>query len=104
MAGIEVREVKSVEIVATDGQKIEPGDTIVICIKGQDIACRFVELDRNGYFVTKPFVAGEAPVKYRIGSIEKCYRLTSFVWRDDTKKDEEDEDGESNDGYVRAVG
>lgn len=82
MAGIGVEEVKTINITTTDGQKIEAGDTLVICIKGQDIVCRFVELDKGGYFVTAPLVAGTAPVKYRLNSIIKCFKVTQFVWND----------------------
>lgn len=85
MAGIGVEEVKTVNITTTDGQKIEMGDIIVICVKGQDVVCRFVELDKNGYFVTAPLVAETGAVKYRLNSIEKCYKVTQFVWHDHTK-------------------
>lgn len=61
MAGIGVEEVKTINITTTDRKKIKAGDTIVICIKGQDILCKFVELDKNSYFVTKPLVAGQEP-------------------------------------------
>ena len=78
MAGISVKEIKNVEITTTDGKKIEKGDTIVICIKGQDIVCRFLELDKNSYFATKPLVAGQEPVKYRLSSIDLCYKVKAF--------------------------
>lgn len=88
MAGIGVEEVKTVNITTTDGQKIEMGDIIVICVKGQDVVCRFVELDKNGYFVTAPLVAETGAVKYRLNSIEKCYKVTKFSW-DDRKMQQE---------------
>ena len=78
MAGIGVKEIKSAEITTTDGRKIKKGELIVICIKGQDIVCRFVELDKNSYFVTEPLVAGKEPVKYRLSSIELCYKVKAF--------------------------
>ncbi|MCM1026118.1 MAG: hypothetical protein NC432_06760 [Roseburia sp.] len=78
MAGISVREIKNVEITTTDGKKIKRDDLIVICIKGQDIVCRFIELDKNSYFVTKPLVAGQEPIKYRISSIDFCYKVKAF--------------------------
>lgn len=102
MAGIEVKEIKSVEITATDGQQIKARDPILICIKGQDVVCRFVELDKSGYFVTKPFVAGKEPVKYRLASITKCYKLTQLVWSD-AMEQLEDENGENNGGLVCGV-
>lgn len=78
MAGIGVKEIKNVEITTTDGRKIKKDDIIVICIKGQDIVCRFVELDKNSYFVTMPLVAGQEPVKYRLSSIDLCYKVKAF--------------------------
>lgn len=78
MAGIGVKEIKNVEITTTDGRKIKKDDIIVICIKGQDIVCRFVELDKNSYFVTMPLVAGKEPVKYRLSSIDLCYKVKAF--------------------------
>lgn len=78
MAGIGVKEIKNVEITTTDGRKIKKDDLIVICIKGQDIICKFVELDKNSYFVTKPLVAGQEPVKYRLSSIDLCYKVKAF--------------------------
>lgn len=78
MAGIGVEEVKTINITTTDGKKIKAGDTIVICIKGQDILCKFVELDKNSYFVTKPLVAGQEPVKYWLSSIDICYKVKAF--------------------------
>lgn len=92
MAGIGIEEVKTVNITTTDGQKIEMGDIIVICVKGQDVVCRFVELDKGGYFVTEPLVAGTGAVKYRLNSIAKCYKVTQFVWHDQTKGENADED------------
>lgn len=80
MAGINVQEIKRLEITTTDGQTLKEGDPIVICVKGQDIVCRFAEIDKSGYFVTVPFVAGTEPVKYRLSSITQCYKVTSFVW------------------------
>lgn len=78
MAGIGVKEIKNVEITTTDGRKIKKDDLIVICIKGQDIICKFVELDKNSYFVTKPLVAGQEAVKYRLSSIDLCYKVKAF--------------------------
>lgn len=79
MAGIGVQEVKSVKITTTDGLKIKEGDLIVIGIKGQDVVCRFSELDKGGYFVTFPVVVEDAePVKYRINSITYCYKVKTF--------------------------
>ena len=78
MAGIGVKEIKNIEITTTDGRKIKKDDIIVICIKGQDIVCQFVELDKNSYFVTKPLVAGKEPVKYRLSSIDLCYKVKAF--------------------------
>ena len=78
MAGIGVQEVKSVKITTTDGQKIKEGDLIVIGVKGQDVLCRFAELDKGGYFVTLPVVGGPDPVKYRINSITFCYKVKAF--------------------------
>ena len=60
MAGIGVQEIKKVEITTTDGQKIKKGELIVIGVKGQDVVCRFSELDKGGYFVT--FQIGRAHV------------------------------------------
>lgn len=88
MAGIGVKEVKTVTVTASDGQRIQAGDTIVICVKGQDVVCRFVELDGNSYFVTAPLVAGKERVKYRVSSIAKCYKVTNFVWVDNSKDPE----------------
>lgn len=56
MAGIGIEEVKTVNITTTDGQKIKKGDVLVLCIKGEDIVCRFLELDKGGYFVTEPIL------------------------------------------------
>lgn len=50
MAGVGVKEIKNVEITTTDGKKIKQNDLIVICIKGQDIVCRFLELDKKQLF------------------------------------------------------
>lgn len=75
MAGIGVQEIKKVEISTTDGQKIKEGDLIV---KGQDVVCRFAELDKGGYFVTVPVVGGPDPVKYRVNSITFCYKVKTF--------------------------
>lgn len=88
MAGIGVKEIKDVEITTTDGKKIKRNDLIVICIKGQDIVCRFFELDKNSYFVTKPLVAGQEPIKYRISSIDLCYKVKSFETEIDEKAKE----------------
>lgn len=88
MAGIGVREIKNVEITTTDGKKIKRDDLIVICIKGQDIVCRFLELDKNSYFVTKPLVAGQEPVKYRVTSIDLCYKVKTFDVEIDEKAKE----------------
>lgn len=93
MAGIGVQEVKTVNITTTDGQKIDAGDTIIICVKGQDIVCRFVELDKNSYFVTQPLVAGKEAVKYRLSSIAQCYKVTSFVWENKNNEDAAQEAG-----------
>lgn len=105
MAGIGVEEVKTVNITTTDGQKIKRGDTIVICIKGQDVVCRFVELDKSGYFVTKPLVAGTEPVKYRLNSIAKCYKVTQFVWHDHTKDENpaQEADQDTSQGAAQEV-
>lgn len=78
MAGIGVQEIKKVEISTTDGQKIKEGDLIVIGVKGQDVVCRFAELDKGGYFVTVPVVGGPDPVKYRVNSITFCYKVKAF--------------------------
>ena len=78
MAGVGVKEIKNVEITTTDGKKIKQNDLIVICIKGQDIVCRFLELDKNSYFVTKPLVAGQEPIKYSLSSIDFCYKVKAF--------------------------
>ena len=88
MAGIGVKEIKDVEITTTDGKKIKRNDIIVICIKGQDIVCRFLELDKNSYFVTKPLVAGQEPIKYRVSSIDLCYKVKAFDVEIDTKAEE----------------
>ena len=88
MAGIGVKEIKDVEITTTDGKKIKRNDIIVICIKGQDIVCRFLELDKNSYFVTKPLVAGQEPIKYRVSSIDLCYKVKTFDVEIDTKAKE----------------
>ncbi len=82
MAGIGIQEVTTVTITTTDRQKIEKGDSILICVKGQDVVCKFLGLDKSGYFVTQPFLSGSEPVKYRVSSIEQCFKLTSFVWVD----------------------
>lgn len=95
MAGIGIEEVRTINITTTDGQKIEPGDALVICARGQDIVCRFVEIDKGGYFVTVPFLADTKPVKYRTASISKCYKLTQFEWNDRSKYEE---------GMVEAAG
>ncbi len=78
MAGIGVQEIKKVEITTTDGQKIKEGELIVIGVKGQDVVCRFAELDKGGYFVTVPVVGGPEPVKYRVNSITFCYKVKTF--------------------------
>lgn len=88
MAGIGVKEIKNVEITTTDGKKIKRNDLIVICIKGQDIVCRFLELDKNSYFVTKPLVAGQELIKYRISSIDLCYKVKAFDVEIDEKAKE----------------
>lgn len=88
MAGIGVKEIKDVEITTTDGKKIKRNDIIVICIKGQDIVCRFLELDKNSYFVTKPLVAGQELIKYRVSSIDLCYKVKAFDVEIDTKAEE----------------
>lgn len=88
MAGIGVKEIKDVEITTTDGKKIKRNDIIVICIKGQDIVCRFLELDKNSYFVTKPMVAGQEPIKYRVSSIDLCYKVKAFDVEIDAKAKE----------------
>ena len=88
MAGIGVREIKNVEITTTDGKKIKRNDIIVICIKGQDIVCQFLELDKNSYFVTKPLVAGPEPIKYRVSSIDLCYKVKTFNVEIDEKAKE----------------
>lgn len=88
MAGIGVKEIKNVEITTTDGKRIKRNDLIVICIKGQDIICRFLELDKNSYFVTKPMVAGQDPVKYRVSSIALCYKVKTFDVEIDEKAKE----------------
>lgn len=88
MAGIGVKEIKDVEITTTDGKKIKRNDIIVICIKGQDIVCRFLELDKNSYFVTKPLVAGQEPIKYRVSSIDLCYKVKAFDVEIDAKAKE----------------
>ena len=78
MAGLGVQEIKKVEITTTDGQKIKEGELIVIGVKGQDVVCRFSELDKGGYFVTVPVVGGPEPVKYRVNSITFCYKVKTF--------------------------
>ncbi len=78
MAGIGVQEVKSVKITTTDGHSLKEGDLIVIGVKGQDVVCRFAELDKGGYFVTVPVVGGPDPVKYRVNSITFCYKVKTF--------------------------
>lgn len=88
MAGIGVREIKNIEITTTDGKKIKRDDLIVICIKGQDIVCRFLELDKSSYFVTKPMVAGQDPIKYRVSSIDRCYKVKAFDVEIDEKAKE----------------
>lgn len=82
MAGIGIQEVKTVEITTTDGQMIKEGDAIVICVKGQDIVCRFAGMDKGGYIVTLPTVSGAEAIKYRPASIEKCYKVKAFEWED----------------------
>lgn len=89
MAGVGVKEIKNVEITTTDGKKIKQNDLIVICIKGQDIVCRFLELDKNSYFVTKPLVAGQEPIKYRLSSIDLCYKVKAFAVEIDVEIDGE---------------
>ena len=79
MAGVGVKEIKNVEITTTDGKKIKQNDLIVICIKGQDIVCRFLELDKNSYFVTKPLVGGQEPITYRLSSIDLCSKVKGFA-------------------------
>lgn len=90
MAGIGVEEVKTVNITTTDGQKIKAGDALVLCIKGEDILCRFIELDKGGYFVTEPILNRGEPVtvKYRLNSIAACYKVTQFTWDDREKQQE----------------
>lgn len=88
MAGIGVKEIKDVEITTTDGKKIKRNDIIVICIKGQDVVCRFLELDKNSYFVTKSLVAGQELIKYRVSSIDLCYKVKAFDVEIDTKAEE----------------
>lgn len=84
MAGIGIEEVKTVNITTTDGQKIKKGDVLVLCIKGEDIVCRFLELDKGGYFVTEPILnrGGATTTKYRLNSIAACYKVTKFSWDD----------------------
>ena len=89
MAGVGVKEIKNVEITTTDGKKIKQNDLIVICIKGQDIVCRFLELDKNSYFVTKPLVAGQEPIKYRLSSIDLCYKVKAYAVEIDVEIDGE---------------
>lgn len=90
MAGIGVEEVKTVNITTTDGQKINAGDALVLCIKGEDILCHFIELDKGGYFVTAPILKREEPatVKYRLNSIAACYKVTQFTWDDQEMQQE----------------
>lgn len=84
MAGIGVEEVKTINITTTDGQKIKAGDMLVLCIKGEDILCRFIELDKGGYFVTEPILnrGDHITTKYRLNSIAACYKVTQFTWDD----------------------
>lgn len=77
MAGIGVEEIKTVKVTTTDGKPLKSGDMICIRVKGQDIVCRFGELDKNSYFVTIPATGGAA-VKYRPASIERCYLVKIF--------------------------
>lgn len=88
MAGIGVEEVKTVNITTTDGQKIKAGDALVLCIKGEDILCRFIELDKGGYFVTESILDRMEPstVKYRLNSITECYKVTAFEWSERGKQ------------------
>lgn len=88
MAGIGVKEIKNVEITTTDGKKISKNDLIVICIKGQNIVCRFAELDKNSYFVTLPIVGEGGPIKYRLSSIDLCYKVKAFDVEMDEKAKE----------------
>lgn len=93
MAGIGVQEIKKVEITTTDGRMIREGDLIAIGVKGQDVICRFAELDKGGYFVTVPVVGGSDPVKYRINSITFCYKVKAFqVYKPNAEADPDDQE------------
>lgn len=74
--GIRVNEIKTVEVLTTDGQTLKKGDGIVLRIKTEDIVCSFQEVN-NGYFVTET-LDGQSENKYRQGSIETCFKLKSF--------------------------
>lgn len=80
MAGVGVQEKKIVTVTTTDGMEIERGDILCLSIKGQDIVCRFCEIDGNSYFVTTPVISdgGKKEVKYRLQSIATCFKVKSF--------------------------
>lgn len=78
MAGINIKEIKTTRITTTDGKEIKPGDIILIGIKGQDVVCKFKEINASGYFVTEPVVTGLKPIQYRPASITSCFKVSSL--------------------------
>ncbi|MDD3251787.1 MAG: hypothetical protein PHV18_04410 [Lachnospiraceae bacterium] len=93
MAGIGIKEIKTVEITTTDGRKLAPGDLVCIRVRGQDVICHFLEMEKNNYFVTSTVTSTEEAekVKYRLSSIEQCFKVENFKLMTDPKQGEPEE-------------
>lgn len=66
-----------IDIEDSNGQEIYKGTPIMLRIKNEDIVCRFVGIN-TGYFVTET-LDGAHQNKYRLGSIEKCTRISGIT-------------------------
>ena len=67
--GIFVNEVTTIEVEDSNGQKVHPGDLIVLRIDTEDILCTFEGI-AGGYFITKTREDG-IQNRYRVKSIKK---------------------------------
>lgn len=69
MAGLTVNEVTRIEVSDSEGNAMNPGDTIILRIDTEDILCVFKGIE-SGYFITET-CEDNIRNRYRVKSIKK---------------------------------
>ena len=82
---VQIKKTYTEVALTSDGKALKKGDLIVLTVGGQDIVTRFDGID-HGYF--KTVNDRKHTQKYRMGSIDLCYKVDMFVVDNEIKEEE----------------